>query len=126
MSLKGKAGDAGEIVERDPLLTTFSREQQHGPCTMASLDPQFLISALTQPMCAPIPLRQARATVSASVPTSTSHLRSPSSLLRLVSASLKALHHSPSSLEPNTDTICRATMHGTESAEAGVEGWEGY
>lgn len=71
-------------------------------------------------------LRQACATVSASVPTSTSHLRSPSSFLSLVSALLKALHHSPSSLGPNMDAICRATMHGMESAEGCTEGWEGY
>lgn len=71
-------------------------------------------------------LRQACATVSASVPTSTSHLRSPSSFLSLVSALLKALHHSPSSLGPNMDAICRATMHRRESTEGCTEGWEGY
>lgn len=68
-------------------------------------------------------LRQAYATVSANVPTSTLHLRSPSSLLSLVSASLKALHHS--SLGPNTDAIFRAAMHGIESTEGGNRGLRG-
>ena len=68
-------------------------------------------------------LQQACATISAGVPTSTSHLRSLSSLLSLVFALLKVLHHSPSSLGLYT---AEQTCTGLEGAEEGIEGWEGY